>query len=362
MDLGLRPIPNWYNIISLAMKSQNGCLKGCLIILVATGSLFILAILVSIFIPKSSLELYREAENHYYQDNFFKALASIEKAIEKDSSNAEHHFLKAKIYYELHDTVVSKMSLLKSQTIAKNDSVKYELIKKIIDWKLGKNDTAEAKALLNKVPFLFKKEDVENYTLAHYYLAGKMYAIGEGEESSKHLRALLDSIQEFKNDTLFYQKVYHTVSNGLLKMGESNQSTETLKKLVKEIPSSKRAYKILGESYANKSRNREAITFFKRYLEYDTLNLKVYTAIGLCYMNLNQKTYAKKYFKIAADGGDKEACSHLRELTAKTRYYTQTKCCDGTTSSSTGRGTCSHHGGVCGTTYLPYKKYTMSCD
>jgi len=24
-----------------------------------------------------------------------------------------------------------------------------------------------------------------------------------------------------------------------------------------------------------------------------------------------------------------------------------TKCCDGTTSSSTGRGTCSHHGGVC---------------
>lgn len=59
--------------------------------------------------------------------------------------------------------------------------------------------------------------------------------------------------------------------------------------------------------------------------------------------------------------GNKNACKEYRELTARTRYYKRSRCCDGTTSSATGRGACSHHGGVCRIENVPYKEYTINC-
>ncbi len=49
------------------------------------------------------------------------------------------------------------------------------------------------------------------------------------------------------------------------------------------------------------------------------------------------------------------------ELRKFVRYISYSKCCDGRTSSSTGRGACSGHGGVCGTyqkaVYETYHKW-----
>lgn len=43
-------------------------------------------------------------------------------------------------------------------------------------------------------------------------------------------------------------------------------------------------------------------------------------------------------------------------LRKKVISYT-TRCCDGTSSSSKGRGTCSHHGGVCNWNEPIYEEY-----
>jgi len=49
----------------------------------------------------------------------------------------------------------------------------------------------------------------------------------------------------------------------------------------------------------------------------------------------------------------------INPIKKRVSYYV-TRCCDGTTSNSTGRGTCSHHGGVCNwnePVYEEYRKY-----
>jgi len=49
----------------------------------------------------------------------------------------------------------------------------------------------------------------------------------------------------------------------------------------------------------------------------------------------------------------------INPIRKKVAYYV-TRCCDGSTSNSTGRGTCSHHGGVCNwndPVYQEYRKY-----
>jgi len=75
--------------------------------------------------------------------------------------------------------------------------------------------------------------------------------------------------------------------------------------------------------------------------------------------------YLRKAYNLEGKGGN--ACQLLREETRQrvvTGYYTYSVCCDGTTSSSTGRGTCSHHGGVCSTKSEPIYniRYTMECN
>jgi len=75
--------------------------------------------------------------------------------------------------------------------------------------------------------------------------------------------------------------------------------------------------------------------------------------------------YLRKAYNLEGKGGN--ACQLLREETRQrvvTGYYTYSVCCDGTTSSSTGRGTCSHHGGVCSTKSEPIyqTRYTMQCN
>ncbi|MFS4469576.1 hypothetical protein [Maribacter sp. 2210JD10-5] len=344
------------------MKSKKGCIKGCLITLLSILGIFFLIIIVAIFIPESKNQIYKNAQDLYYEANFSNSMTAINDALKKDSLNSDYYLLKAKIAYELEDSLVYEQSILKSESIVENDSLKYLLAKNIIDWKLEKNDTVDANKRLIRTLQIFKKSDFQNYTASYLYLVDKMLLIGQKEKGLKYLDFFLDSIQDFKNDTLVYQDIHYKISDKFLKLKDTNRSINTLKKLTKEISSSSRAYKQLGYYYFNKSLNKQALSFFKQCIKYDTLDVKIYTTTAQCYLNLKKKSSAKKYLRIAAEKGDKEACLNLRELTAKTKYYAQSRCCDGSTSSSIGRGTCSHHGGVCGTEYIPYKEYTIRCN
>ena len=83
---------------------------------------------------------------------------------------------------------------------------------------------------------------------------------------------------------------------------------------------------------------------------------------GLCYnkQKKTQETVDDLVKAIELGNADaNELHEKLNPIKKRVSYYV-TRCCDGTTSSSTGRGTCSHHGGVCNwnePVYEEYRKY-----
>jgi len=75
----------------------------------------------------------------------------------------------------------------------------------------------------------------------------------------------------------------------------------------------------------------------------------VYYERAQCYIKQNKKQQAVEDLRQAKKLGNADADKLYEKINPERRrvaYYV-TRCCDGSTSSSTGRGTCSHHGGVC---------------
>lgn len=98
----------------------------------------------------------------------------------------------------------------------------------------------------------------------------------------------------------------------------------------------------------------------KKYQEaLDILNLLITTNASdpstlyqraLCYDKLGNTEKAVEELKMAMLLGSTEADALHEKINPEIKRVTGyvTRCCDGSTSYSTGRGTCSHHGGVCG--------------
>jgi tetratricopeptide (TPR) repeat protein len=82
----------------------------------------------------------------------------------------------------------------------------------------------------------------------------------------------------------------------------------------------------------------------------------------IAYARKHKKTAKRHFEKLnELNALDLKSCKILRELTkyiSHWNYYSI--CCDGSRSGSTGRGTCSHHGGVCRTMKEPVYRYKYS--
>ncbi len=348
---------------SVPKNKNKGCLKGCLIsFLVVTGSFIFLCVAAAILVPDSNSTNYKKANRLYEKGNYNQALKLIDKTIKKDSINPEYHFLKGMILSELQDTITSEKEIAKAENFSNTDSIRQIVYKKIINWRIQKNDTTEAEKLLQYFLKPLDNHNFKNYTDSYYYVANIKAILGKPEQSRTVLASFIDSIQKLKNDTINFKHTHYQISKKLLTLKDTIQSIAVLKKLIQEYPNTALAHKNLGDIYFTTKSNVKAIQYFKKYIALDTSDASIYRKIGQSYLNLRKKKSAKKHLRIATKKGDSEACNELRELTAKTKYYPQSKCCDGTTSSSTGRGTCSHHGGVCGTEYIPYKEYTIHCN
>lgn len=70
---------------------------------------------------------------------------------------------------------------------------------------------------------------------------------------------------------------------------------------------------------------------------------------ALCYSKTGKEEQAVTDCKAAMQSGNKEAERLYEKINPirRTVSYYVTRCCDGSTSNATGRGACSHHGGVC---------------
>ena len=293
------------------MKEAKGCLIGvCIVVLFG---------IIGSLLPESDNEIYAEAKSKYQSGDYENALSVINEVISKDSTNADYYELRGMILYELQDTVQSEEDFQKTLHLSQTDSAKDIKIRELIEWDLKHGEEDKARELLNK------------------------------------------EIELYKNDSLKHIEVVEYAIRKYLAFGDTLETIKLYQLLTEEYPSNSMFENQLGILYTNIGNYKKAIREFKEAVELEPENDTYLYNLGASYLSIKNKTKAKVYFKKSAELGNKEACNHYRELTARTKYYTRSKCCDGTTSSSVGRGTCSHHGGVCGTESIPYKEYTINC-
>lgn len=346
----------------MSNNKLKGCLRGCGIICIGSIAFCVTISIIIAILPSSAKELHNNALKAFNEQDYNSALLDNTKAIEKDSSQYQYHFLNAKLFLELKDTLASYTALKKTEKLIDQtqDSTQLAFYKALIDWKALKKDTAAIKDIQHRYISKFKTSNFKEFSTSLFYTANKTYQLGNSKLASTFLNTLIDTISHRKADTAHFKHIHYQTSKLFFKYKDSLKGVASLKALIKAMPNTKLAHKNLGNYYLKKVPNK-AIHYYKDYLKLDTLDTSIYRNIAIAYLAKKHKKSAIKYFKIATNKGDHQACLKLRTLTAKTRYNTRSLCWDGSTSYSTGRGTCSHHGGVRRLQYIPYKVYTIEC-
>jgi tetratricopeptide (TPR) repeat protein len=198
-----------------------------------------------------------------------------------------------------------------------------------------------------------------------YYKSGVLRDISdrynEYEKKSKpivikHINSCLDSL--ISDPDLYYKTLKYT--SEAIRVSDKASAVKMLNSAKKKLPKETRINRLLGDNYVIDKDYRNAIKEYEKFIKKDE-NVNVRVALGDMYLEQKSKSKAKKHYKKAMELGNQHACEQYRELTAITRYNTISRCCDGSSSYSTGRGTCSHHGGVCRTEREPYKEYQYNC-
>lgn len=276
-------------------------------------------VLITSCSSKSSHDYHKEAFSFFLEEDYKHALESINEAIHLDSLNNEHFSLRARIYSELADTIHFQEDVNHVLQVDSTDSQRDRHLRQLINWETHINDS-EAKELIKS------------------------------------------ELALFKNDTAQHLEVVDYVVRQYLRTNDTVHAIELCEATIKDYPDKAMPYLHLASIELTRLDFRHAVKHYRQYVEIDEQNDIVYSNLAYCYIQLNNKKRAKKYYKLAAELGNEEACKQFRELSAKTRYRVRSVCCDGSTSSSTGRGTCSHHGGVCDVEYIPYKEYNWSCN
>ncbi len=302
-------------------KRRNINLKifkfGCLPILIFFGLLYIIA---SYTTSNSGESKFKEAQQYLADKKYHEGIKAINIAIRKDSARTDFYELRGKLLQEVQDTIHSKEDFEKTVKLSQNDSIKNQRILELIEWQLKKGDTAEVKKLLLEEVMLYKTDSIKHIQTVEY-AASTFLAIG---------------------DTIHAIQLFSHLEDQYPLQGRFKNQKGVLFSLIKK--------------------NNFAIPLFKEAIQIEPKNDQYYYNLGISYLNIKNKTKARKFFKQSMELGNKEACYEYRELIARTRYYQISRCCDGTSSNSVGRGACSHHNGVCRIENVPYKEYTMTCN
>jgi tetratricopeptide (TPR) repeat protein len=271
-------------------------------------------------VDETAIDFFRSAKSNFRSENYHQALDAINEAISLDSTKNTYFGLRIKILTELSDTLHFEQDLDHILQYSENDDEKDFHLRKLIKWESHKN-----------------KDNA-------YVLIQNELSIHE-EDSEKHLDAIQFVIEQYIN------------------LEDTIAALKLCKESLKKYPEEPMLFNQLAQIELRQKDYRSAIKHYRSYVDLDKTNDIVLSNLAFCYLERKSKSQAIKYYKMAADLGNIEACKQHRELTARIRYNTQSRCCDGSLSYSTGRGTCSHHGGVCTIEHTPYKEYTVpSCN
>jgi len=104
---------------------------------------------------------------------------------------------------------------------------------------------------------------------------------------------------------------------------------------------------------------RTAIEFLSTGITQYPEDTELKVARARCYVKVGSIHLAVKDLSSAKEGGDITAGKLYNKINPIRRRiaYTVTRCCDGSTSSASGRGACSWHGGVCNWNDPVYEEY-----
>lgn len=298
--------------------------KGCLILI---AIFFLISMIIrcisepndNIYVETNN-DIFMKAQSKYRYTNYDEALILINSLINMDSTNSQYYELRGKILHELQDTLHREEDFKRTLEFARTDSLKDARIRELVRWELQHGEEEKARELLKK------------------------------------------EIKVYENDSVKHVQTIEYVANEYLKLGDTIDAIKLYNQLSDEYRYSGEFNNKIGILYSKMQKNKSALHEFKKAVKVDPDNSTFLYNLGIGYLNIGNKRRAKSHFKKSAELGHDKACMEYRELSAKTLYYQMSKCCDGSTSYSTGRGTCSHHGGVCGIINVPYKEYTIECN
>lgn len=176
-----------------------------------------------------------------------------------------------------------------------------------------KSHTPKARTELQK----FSPRDIE--TIRLMYSADKLT-----------LDELLKYAKQTKlNENILYAKdsnssdSYIKVADSYFNMGKYQESLDTYKKALELNPNNPRVYYNLGYSYHKMGKNNEAINTFKKAIDLGVTNEHIYNALGNCYYELNQYDEALNSYKqtLNYDSDNFAANSGIAECYLKLKNY-----------------------------------------
>ncbi|MFT3747041.1 MAG: tetratricopeptide repeat protein [Agriterribacter sp.] len=188
------------------------------------------------------------------------------------------------------------------------------------------------------------------------------------EEAAKE-KAIADQKEQQRKDSLVF---YINQGNRLAKEHKIDEANKQLqyatafaflpidKEQIEKEKTGITVIKILDLIKARKY--QAALPEINELLNLDPSNSELIYNRAICYSKTGKIHEAVNDLKPLVHSGNTEAeklYNKINPIRKRVAYYI-TRCCDGTTSNATGRGACSHHGGVCNwnePVYEEYRKY-----
>ncbi|MFH7018426.1 tetratricopeptide repeat protein [Flavobacterium sp. FlaQc-47] len=226
--------------------------------------------------------------------------------------------------------------------------------------------TTKMKSILGIVLFLFSIP-----LLGHYTTIDKKEAhlLKIKTEHQQKLKAEQDLKEKIRNDSLVF---YIEASSQLTNKHKTDEAIKKLKKAFGFVSLPEDKTKIAFEEkkiltvkafdLVKSEKYKLALPILDTLITQDQHNSNLYYNRAICYSKVGKIKEAVSNCKTATQLGDKNSdklYDKINPIKMRVAYYV-TRCCDGSTSGSSGRGTCSHHGGVCNwnePVYEQYRKY-----
>lgn len=235
-----------------------------------------------------------------------------------------------------------------------------------IETKFRFHFTTKIKSVLSCGLFLFSVS-----ILGHYDTIDKKEAqeLELKKQKEEKLRLIAQKKEQIRKDSLTFY------INASLRLTDNHKTDQALKELDKAnsfaklpIDSEKisieknKISSIKTFDLVNSKKYNLALPLLNELILKDSNNPKLFYNRAICYSRTAKIKDAVNDCKTAIGLGDKNAeelYNKINPIKRRIAYYV-TKCCDGSTSNATGRGACSHHGGVCDWSepvYEEYRKY-----